>query len=329
MNIEIGTQIKNLRKTQGITQDAVAEFVGVSCQAVSKWETGATLPDVALLPSLAALFGVRIDDLFRVDHEDELERVRQILYHENLTERNFAYAECILEGILAEDAQNTGALKYYAELLLKRAHSDGLHARRMLERVLMLVPEEEDAVLLYRRLCSGGREEARSGNMDFLQVCKKHAASQKALERITEAMIDMRDTNGAEEAMGRLESLSMQKLFRGELLLMEGDRAGAMAIWSSVPRDDHKGQYEAGERFRMIGETESAIRCYQNAFSAATEPRDLSAMYALAFLYRELGRTEEAAQTWETILTVLEQEHHLFDGSAVEWAKRELAALNA
>lgn len=327
MNIQIGMQIKALRKAQGITQEAVAEFVGVSCQAVSKWETGATLPDVTLLPSLAALFGVRIDDLFRVDHEDELERVRQILYHENLTERNFAYAERILEGLLAEDEKNTGALKYYAELLLKRAHSDGLHARRMVERVLMLVPEEEDAVLLYRRLCPGGREETRSGNKDFLRMCGEHTTTQKAMERIVEAMIDVGDTNGAEEVMGKLESVSMQNIFRGEILLSLGDRAGAMALWNSISPSDHKGQYEAGERFRSIGETEAAIRCYQNSFAAAESPRDLSAVYALAFLYREMGMLEETARAWETILDVLEKEYGITDGSAVDWAQRELDGL--
>ena len=62
MHLQIGTQIKKLRLARGMTQEAVAEYVGVSYQAVSKWETGVTLPDIALLPALATLFGVRIDD---------------------------------------------------------------------------------------------------------------------------------------------------------------------------------------------------------------------------------------------------------------------------
>jgi len=64
MEIRICENIKNLRKEKDLGQDALADAMGVSVQAVSKWETGNSLPDVALLPRIASFFGVTVDYLF-------------------------------------------------------------------------------------------------------------------------------------------------------------------------------------------------------------------------------------------------------------------------
>ena len=64
MNISIGENIKILRKNMSIGQEILANAVGVSVQAVSKWETGQSLPDVGLIPDIAKFFGVSIDSLF-------------------------------------------------------------------------------------------------------------------------------------------------------------------------------------------------------------------------------------------------------------------------
>jgi transcriptional regulator with XRE-family HTH domain len=75
MELKLGATIKRLRTEKGITQDELAEYTGVSFQAVSKWETNTTMPDITLLPKLAVFFGVSIDDLFSVNTDDELERI--------------------------------------------------------------------------------------------------------------------------------------------------------------------------------------------------------------------------------------------------------------
>ena len=62
--MNIGKKIKELRKQRGITQEQLAESVGVSFQAVSKWENNIALPDITLAPILANYFGVSMDELF-------------------------------------------------------------------------------------------------------------------------------------------------------------------------------------------------------------------------------------------------------------------------
>lgn len=60
---EIQLRLDVLRKERGISQKVLAEAVGVTPQSVSKWETGAALPDIALLPALAGFFEVSVDEL--------------------------------------------------------------------------------------------------------------------------------------------------------------------------------------------------------------------------------------------------------------------------
>lgn len=60
----IGNNIKQLRQQKKMTQEQVAKKLGVTYQAVSKWENNSNAPDIALLPEIAELFGVTIDVLF-------------------------------------------------------------------------------------------------------------------------------------------------------------------------------------------------------------------------------------------------------------------------
>ena len=63
--MELGKKIKQLRYRSGLTQEQLAEHLGISPQSVSKWETAVTMPDISLLPALAEELGVSIDELFK------------------------------------------------------------------------------------------------------------------------------------------------------------------------------------------------------------------------------------------------------------------------
>ena len=62
--IKLGEKIKTLRKQKNISQEIFANYLGVSFQAVSKWENGNTMPDVTMIPAIASFFGVSTDELF-------------------------------------------------------------------------------------------------------------------------------------------------------------------------------------------------------------------------------------------------------------------------
>ncbi len=67
--LPIGERIRNLRRTRNETQEGLSEILGVSFQAVSRWENGDAYPDIELLPKIAAHFGVTTDILLGADEE--------------------------------------------------------------------------------------------------------------------------------------------------------------------------------------------------------------------------------------------------------------------
>lgn len=78
MNVKLGKKIRELRKAKNISQEVLAQFLGVSFQAVSKWENDAAMPDVALIPVIASFFGVSTDELFdynRLEAERNVEKI--------------------------------------------------------------------------------------------------------------------------------------------------------------------------------------------------------------------------------------------------------------
>ena len=78
MDETLGMRIAAYRKQKGMKQDDLAEKLGVSPQAVSKWENDQTCPDISLLPKLAELLGVSVDELLS-GKTTELARPVQVL----------------------------------------------------------------------------------------------------------------------------------------------------------------------------------------------------------------------------------------------------------
>lgn len=80
MELSLGKKIRALRKARGITQEELANALGISFQAVSKWETGIALPDLTMTPAIARYFGVTMDVLFDFDLREVAEKVEKICH---------------------------------------------------------------------------------------------------------------------------------------------------------------------------------------------------------------------------------------------------------
>ena len=76
--INLGEKIKSLRKQKNISQEVFANYLGISFQAVSKWENGNTMPDVTMIPAIASFFGVSIDELFNFNLYEMEKQVDEI-----------------------------------------------------------------------------------------------------------------------------------------------------------------------------------------------------------------------------------------------------------
>ncbi len=77
--MNIGLNIRGLRKNKDLSQEMLAERLGVTFQAVSRWERGESYPDITLLPAIANFFGVSVDYLLGTEGEKEAEEVKKIV----------------------------------------------------------------------------------------------------------------------------------------------------------------------------------------------------------------------------------------------------------
>lgn len=77
MQLNLGTKIRELRHRDGRTQDALADALGVTAQAVSRWESGGSYPDMEIIPAIANYFHITIDELFgySVDREEKIKDI--------------------------------------------------------------------------------------------------------------------------------------------------------------------------------------------------------------------------------------------------------------
>ena len=88
----LGDRIKEHRQKSGMSQEKVAEFVGVSRQAVTKWEANQTAPSTENLFKLAEIFGIKVDDLLESENNEKQSTAEEIYYLYKLEEEKKAAA---------------------------------------------------------------------------------------------------------------------------------------------------------------------------------------------------------------------------------------------
>lgn len=123
MKLNIGTQIRELRRRDGLTQDALADILGVTAQAVSRWESGGSYPDMEIVPAIANYFGITIDELFGYDDErskkiDELvEKIDFMNFQNNGVDINIDECLALARGALIEFPGNERLMLCLASVL--------------------------------------------------------------------------------------------------------------------------------------------------------------------------------------------------------------------
>lgn len=78
MKLNFGNQIRLNRRRMNLTQEQLAEKFGISPQAISRWETGATYPDIEMLPMIASFFETSVDSLLGVTEEEKEKRCSEL-----------------------------------------------------------------------------------------------------------------------------------------------------------------------------------------------------------------------------------------------------------
>lgn len=118
MKLYFGDNLKQLRKEKNLTQEALADSLGVSFQTVSKWERGETYPDITMLPVIAAIFEISVDGLLGTDkHQKEQKANEYIDLYDNMQLKNAADVLKEYKIAVKRFPDNYAILVRYMELL--------------------------------------------------------------------------------------------------------------------------------------------------------------------------------------------------------------------
>ena len=114
--VKIGENLRQLRLRNEQTQEQLADTLGVSPQAVSRWENETTYPDITLLPSIANYFNVTLDELFNMDELRSESKLNEIFTQVHELERNgkTSEAEILLRSAIKTYPNNYGLISELA-----------------------------------------------------------------------------------------------------------------------------------------------------------------------------------------------------------------------
>ena len=100
MQLDLGQKIRELRRRDGRTQENLADALGVTSQAVSRWEANGGYPDMQMIPAIANYFHISIDELFGY-HDEREEKIKNIL--ETTTEIMTRQGNSMYQGCMPKD----------------------------------------------------------------------------------------------------------------------------------------------------------------------------------------------------------------------------------
>lgn len=305
-SVNIGRTIARERRRKGVTQEALASHLGVSKAAVSKWELGQSLPDVSLLPRIAAYFSLTLDELF--DWRDELSQEESAaLYAEvyALGEKDLAAAHERLRELAAKHYSDANLLLMLASLLTVWAagmatpfapagEKDGAldssalidEALGLLDRVLevatdpstLYLAQQQKATTLFQ---TGRYEEAATlleplvRRQDASAPTMLLASAYRKLGRNDEAL-DLLQAERLRAASFVLSSLMQEVGMRDDatFALAAGDAAGAvfeaLDMGAVNPFFSATMSLEVAEVLRRAGEKDAALDALARAAEAVT-----------------------------------------------------------
>ena len=180
--MNIGINIYTLRKEKKITQAQLAEKLGVSEQAISKWENNQCAPDVSLFPIIADYFGVSIDRLFGYHMNSYAEEVKEIMKAADDSMDTYKEIDIISEGL--KKYPNSPDLKIYLSFSLS-----------MVNRMSKDENEKKEAIKKAIQLCT-----------EVIDTCGDNKQVDRALNMLTRIYNETGNYEKAEEAISKISA---------------------------------------------------------------------------------------------------------------------------
>lgn len=339
MTIEIGAKIKQLRVLRSLTQEEVGNTLGVSAQAVSKWESGLTMPDIQLLPEIAVLFGVSIDDLFSMTDESRLERIENMLTHVRfVADADFADAQRFLKEKMGESAHKPRAALLMAALLVKRAKEYQELAVPVAREALWLNPDEKwahNTIFDAEGVpCRDWNEDNRWELIDFYKTfLRKHPDNFKTYGWLLDLLCESGRASEIREyaaAMDGLHHSFRTDYYLGQAAKIEGDLKTAFHHWNHMVEEypnDWCAWSVLGDCLAYCCRYDEASACYQKSMDIQPEPRYMDNPVAMAQIAEIQGDYAKAIHMREVCIAMTQTEWKVTEGEWLDTHRREIARL--
>ena len=339
--MNIGNQIKNLRLEKKVKQEEVAEYLGVSTQAVSKWETGASTPDITLLPNIATYFGVSIDELFALPEDAQYERIENMLSYERCIQPEmFAQTEHFLSAQIVKDINNVRAYENLACLYNHRAASDHSKASEYAKRVLELDPNNKVGWVAFLEANNGVcGDEWYDNHFTVIQYFKDFLLKNPKNFQGLYAMIENLLKDGRyDEAvpyikeMGEVRKNHQSLMYLGDVAFGHGEIKKAKTLWNEAV-ETYPNEWQAycnrADRLKKLGFLEDAIADYEKCVEMQESPHITDGLYSLAQMHEMMGDYKAAICDNERIIKYLSSDFGIEDGELVDSRMREIERLKS
>ena len=339
--IEMGAKIRQLRLSRGMTQEELGNELGVSPQAVSKWEGGLTLPDIQLLPELAVLFGVSIDELFSITDESRMDRIENMIcYVRFLPENDFADAERFLKAKRAEERHKARATLRLASLYVKKAREYQEMASPLAREALLLNPDKK---LAHNTIfdsegvpCHDWNEDNRWELIDFYkEFIRNHPDNVAAVRWLLELLAE---SGRAEELrkyialMDQMDHSYRTDFYLGRAAQIEGDLNAAIHCRNHMVEEypEHWCAWSLlGDALAYACRYDEAFVCYQKSMDIQEKPRFMDNPVAMAQIAEIQGDYEKAIRMREICIEMNRTDWNQTEGEWVDVHRREIERLRS
>ncbi len=337
--MELNNKLRSLRTAKGVTQEQLAEELGVSAQAISKWERGATAPDISLLPELSVYFGVSIDELFGLTEEKEYERIQNMIWDERLLSADEIYrTERWIDERVKANYRPADCIRLKADMYNHLARTYNEMAAEAAMEALEIDPECKDA---HAELNEGLRGFVPDWNVRnhykliafYKDFVKKHPSDWRAIMWLLDNLLDDMRLDEAEEAIKLLEKADKtfrSPLYRAKLLLAKGQKDEAREIFAQMEKDFENEWmvfFEISELCVRDGDYGKAIEYMLKAREKQVKPRFADTYEALSQLYEIVGDYDNAIRTLEDEIRLFKEDWNFDKGEEVDFVRRNIARL--
>lgn len=342
--MELGKKIKQLRFKAGLTQEQLAEKLGIGPQSVSKWENAVSMPDITTLPLLAEIFGVSIDDLFGLTAEQRFNRIENRMdMEEELPQDVFWEYEEFLKGQIAAVENKKRATELLAYLYWHHMDAYARKVSQYARDAVRAAPGEKGCQWLLQKADGHAVWDWNMANhtaaIDFYrELTEAHPEQRLPYCYLLDNLIADHRADEAEKVLAKLCALPdanpiMCQIYRAHIALARFDEPTADRIVEALAEahgEDSACLFEAAQYYAAKCDYMKAIAYYERSFSnEKRRPRFQDELQGIADIYRIMGDYRKAAETYDRIIDLLQNEWGFTEEVELQHAQKEKARLLA